>query len=429
MYQAEEANKCRVDQSGKPRIIHILDHSLPLHSGYTFRTVSILREQNKNGYATYQLTGPKQGPSKGLIDEVDGLRFFRTPIKSAFFSNWPVLRHWNVSRLLKKRLSQIVCRLKPDVLHAHSPVLDAMAALSVGRKRHVPVVYEIRAFWEDAAVSHGTTPEWGIRYRLTRLLETWAVRRADAVVAICEGLKADLIERGVRPDKITVVPNAIDPARFLFKQEPDQKLLRRLDLTSGSTLGFAGSFYKYEGLDLLIKALPRIVKEIPTIKLILLGGGPEEVKLKAMVSDLGLNGRVHFIGRVPQKLVTYYSSVIDVMVFPRISCRLTELVTPLKPLEAMAMGKLVTASNVGGHRELIKDKETGFLFRSDSVVDLQDCLLSTLKNTAAWSNVLHAGRSYVENERNWGKNIRLYDRVYTKLLNNSPRFVGGNHAI
>ena len=95
---------------------------------------------------------------------------------------------------------------RPDVIHAHSPVLDALAALWVARRRKLPLVYEIRAFWEDAAVGNGTGREGSWRYRTTRALESWAVRRADAVAVICEGLKGDLVGRGIRPDKITVSP-------------------------------------------------------------------------------------------------------------------------------------------------------------------------------------------------------------------------------
>ncbi|HNO62785.1 MAG TPA: glycosyltransferase, partial [Thauera aminoaromatica] len=144
------------------RILHILDHSIPLHSGYTFRTAAILREQRALGWETFHLTSPKQGETKAMVEEIEGLRFHRTGVPTPASSGIAELRQ---IRAVQARIEQLAAELRPDILHAHSPVLNAIPAIRAGRKLRIPVVYEIRAFWEDAAVDHGTTTEGSLRYR------------------------------------------------------------------------------------------------------------------------------------------------------------------------------------------------------------------------------------------------------------------------
>ena len=137
------------------RTLHVLDHSIPLHSGYTFRTAALLREQRALGWETFHLTSPKQGISPATEETVDGLHFYRTPLPSEALSRKPLLAELALMRQLEKRLTEVATALKPDILHAHSPVLNVLPALRVGKHLGIPVVYEIRAFWEDAAVDHG----------------------------------------------------------------------------------------------------------------------------------------------------------------------------------------------------------------------------------------------------------------------------------
>ncbi|HEY1225830.1 MAG TPA: glycosyltransferase, partial [Ramlibacter sp.] len=175
------------------RVLHVLDHSIPLHSGYTFRTRSILREQRALGWETFHITGAKQGETAALEETVDGLHFYRTPASTSSLSRLPLLNQKDVIDGLARRLAEIIPQVKPDVLHAHSPSLNAIAALRAGKRFRIPVVYEVRAFWEDAAVDHGTASENGLRYKLTRALETYALKQADAVTTICEGLRKDIV--------------------------------------------------------------------------------------------------------------------------------------------------------------------------------------------------------------------------------------------
>ncbi|NMM14070.1 MAG: glycosyltransferase, exosortase A system-associated [Rhodoferax sp.] len=396
------------------RILHVLDHSIPLQSGYTFRTLSILREQRKLGWDTFHLTSPKQVGAQALEEEVDGWHFYRTPEVSV--SKVPGLGEIALMRQLECRLQQVAEQVRPDILHAHSPVLNVLPALRVGRRMGIPVVYEVRAFWEDAAVDHGDTTEGSLRYRLTHWVETWALRRARHVFTICEGLRSDIVARGIPTAKVTVIPNAVDLEAFEPGGQPVAALKARLGLQGASVIGFIGSFYAYEGLDLLLEALPGILARRPDVRVLLVGGGPEEAAIKAQALRLGLADKVVFTGRVPHHQVQLYYDLVDVLTYPRHSMRLTELVTPLKPLEAMAQGRVLVASDVGGHKELIRHGETGMLFKAGSSDALAQAVLDLLAARERWPAMREAGRRFVEEQRNWTASVANYHSAYTHLL-------------
>jgi len=398
------------------RILHVLDHSIPLHSGYTFRTASILREQRALGWDTFHITSPKQGETNAPEESVDGLHFYRTAGGTGLMADLPVGREVALMKALGQRLEQVARIIEPDILHAHSPVLNALPALKVGRKLGIPVVYEIRAFWEDAAVDHGTTNQGSLRYRATRGLETRAIQRADHVFTICEGLRADIVARGVPSSKVTVIPNAVNVESFQLGSPPDPALLRKLGLIGSTVVGFIGSFYAYEGLDLLVAALPQLLQARPDVKLLLVGGGSQEANLRQQAQTLGVADKVVFAGRVPHQEVNKYYDLIKVLAYPRHPMRLTELVTPLKPLEAMAQGQLFVASDVGGHKELVQHNQTGVLFKAGSADALAKSLLDLLNSPALWPVLKTNGREFVENVRNWKNSVENYAGPYEALV-------------
>jgi len=401
---------------GPLRILHLLDHSIPLHSGYTFRTRSILQQQRELGWETHHLTSPKHGVSKTDPEQVDGLTFYRTAPGTGLMSRIPALNQLYVIDKLAARLLDVAKEIKPDVLHAHSPALNAIAALRVGRKLGIPVVYEIRAFWEDAAVDHGTSREWGLRYRLTRAMETYALKHVHAATTICEGLRAEIVERGIPSNKVTVIPNAVNIVDFNIGEQRDEELAQKLGIAGKQVLGFIGSFYAYEGLDVLLRAMPSMLEKNPNIRVLLVGGGPEAEDLKRLAVELGVAGQVIVTGRVPHNEVQRYYNLVDVLVYPRLKMRLTDLVTPLKPLEAMAQGRLLVASDVGGHRELIDDGKTGVLFKAGDPQALSDRVLELLASPQRWDALKQAGRAFVENERNWAVSVARYRAVYASVL-------------
>ena len=402
------------------KVLHLLDHSIPLHSGYTFRTRSILKQQNLLGIETCHVTSPKHGNAEVEIEIVDGLKFYRSAPISGVSAHIPLLNQLANIAPMVKRLLEVIDIEKPDVIHAHSPALNGLAALKAGRKAGLPVVYEIRAFWEDAAVDHGTCKENDLRYRLTRKMETHVVKHADAVTTICQGLKSDLISRNFPETKFTVIPNAVNIEQFELIEQADKNanadLAAELKLRGCQVLGFLGSFYAYEGLDLAIAAMPAVLDQHPDVRLLLVGGGPQEQNLKQQVILLGLEDKVIFTGRVPHGDVGKYYSLVDLLVYPRKTMRLTELVTPLKPLEAMAQGKVCLASNVGGHKELINDGQNGFLFEAGNIEALSEKINTLLSSNDKWQDIISTGREFVETERNWLVSVEKYLPLYKGLI-------------
>jgi PEP-CTERM/exosortase A-associated glycosyltransferase len=402
------------------RVLHVLDHSLPLHSGYSFRTAAILREQRALGYETLQMTTARQNGGRSLAEDVGPIRFHRTPLATSPLERLAGVRYVREMAATARRIDELASQFSPHILHAHSPVLNALPALRVGRRRGIPVVYEVRASWEDAAVDHGTTREGTLRYRAARALETWALRRVDHVTTICEGLRGDIISRGVPADRVTVIPNAVDTREFTFGATADRDLRAELGLDGKRVIGFAGSFYGYEGLDLLIEALRMLAPHRPELCALLVGGGPQEQALRAQASALDLRDRVIFTGRVPHQDIQRYYGLIDVLAYPRRSMRLTELVTPLKPLEAMAQGRMFVASDVGGHRELVRHGATGFLCNAGDAAALAQQIGALFDDEGSWPRIARQARQFVENERTWTRSVRRYQDVYTRLMEATP---------
>lgn len=396
------------------RILHVFDHSLPLQSGYVTRSLGIIRSQQAHGWQTIHVTGPRHPAAEATSEVIDGLKFYRTPGVGV---KVPGLREMLEMRTMSRRLTDIVRLEKPDVIHAHSPVLNVVPALSAARKFGLPVVYEVRAFWEDAAVDHGTTREGALRYRLSRMLDTWAMRHVDCVAPICEPMRQEIIARGIASDHVTVVPNCVDRSLLADGTQGlgEDELRHKLGLKGQVVLGFIGSFYAYEGLDLLLDAARKLREMRLNFSILLVGGGPDEARLKKLVNEFRLTDVVQFAGRVGHNDVARYYKLIDLLVFPRKRMRLTELVTPLKPLEAMAQLKAVLASDVGGHKELIQDGKTGCLFPADNVEALAASLEQFILSPAKREHIAERGRRYVEAERTWDRLIDRYSSIYARI--------------
>ena len=236
------------------------------------------------------------------------------------------------------------------------------------------------------------------------------------MAVICEGLRQDLIRRGIAPEKIIVSPNGVDMELFGSPLAADLPFAASLGLEDADTVGFIGSFYDYEGLDDLIAAMPLLLARRPKAQLLLVGGGPMEAALKAQAGASPASDRIRFVGRVPHDEVERYYALIDILAYPRKAMRLTELVTPLKPLEAMAQRKLVAASDVGGHRELIEDDVTGTLFPAGRPRRAGGCACRSVR--AARRNGTSAATppgASSRRERNWSSNISRYAPVYQRL--------------
>jgi PEP-CTERM/exosortase A-associated glycosyltransferase len=393
--------------SGPPtRVLHVLDHSLPLGSGYSYRSRSIVAAQKRLGLEPIVLTSPKQGTDRDGCDLVDGIRHYRT---GRTRGRLPFARELLLMGRLASRIIQVARTEDIEVIHAHSPSLNGLPALWAGRRLGLPVIYEVRTFWEDAAVNNGSFSATSLRYRLSRRLETVVLRRAHRVVAICEGIRSEVISRGIPTSRVAVVPNAVEgdwlasPARAI-------DLAAELGLGAGPIFGYIGSFSRYEGLLFLIEAMPDILVRFPDARLLLVGGGRDEEAVRAAAQRAGV--AIVVAGRVPQERVRDFYSLIDVFVLPRRRIRLTELVTPLKPLEAMALGIPVLASDIGGHAELVNDGETGLLFKAESSESLVEQASRLARDPALRRQLGTAGRRWVESERLWDRIVARYLPLY-----------------
>jgi PEP-CTERM/exosortase A-associated glycosyltransferase len=399
------------------KILHVLDHSLPLFSGYSFRSHSILLGQVAIGFSPVVLTSPKQGSKRDDVDEFDGIRYYRTKVLPDYFvGGLPFVREARLVSRLAKRIGEVVHQEKVELIHSHSPSLNGLAALRVSAKLKLPLLYEARAFWEDAAVNHGTFRELSLRYRVSRSVESFLFKRATGVVTICNGMRDDLIQRGIKPERIQVVPNGVD-LDFFQPMAPDPELVEKFALNGKLVFGFIGSFYRYEGLRFLLKTFPDLTAKLPGAKLILVGGGYDEQILRERAKAYG--NTVIFAGQVPHDSIKKFYSILDVFVCPREQIRLTELVTPLKPLEAMGMGKTVLASDVGGHQELIQHDKTGLLFRAGSEDDFLKQAVRAAKNTKLRARLGDEARRYVKGHRSWPQIVSRYRAIYESLRPNA----------
>lgn len=395
------------------KVLHVLDHSLPVMSGYSIRSRSIVTFQKALGLEPIVLTSPKHGPAPADREVMDGIPHYRTHLTGA--RQLPYARELVLMRRLARRITAVARAEHAAVIHAHSPVLNGLPALWAARTLGLPLVYEARGFWEDSAVDHGTTREGSFRYRVTRALETLVFKRASRVVVIAEAMRREIVARGVPAERISVVPNGVDVDRF--RPVPKRTdLAAELGLGPGPTLGFIGSFYHFEGLRFLMQALPAVRRLVPGCQLLLVGAGEEEAGLRDLAASIG--GAV-LAGQVPHDRIIDFYSLIDVFVYPRRRMRLTELVTPLKPLEAMSMGRAVLASDVGGLLELVQHGVTGLIFRAESRGALVDEAARLAGDPALSASLGTAARRHVERERTWRRVVSTYLPVYGQLAPSS----------
>ena len=291
---------------------------------------------------------------------------------------------------------------RPEQIHAASNFRQALPALIASRRLGIPFVYEVRGLWElTEAVSK---PGWedSERFTLQVELENLVAREADHVLAITAQVRDELIARGVDGDRITLVPNAVNAQEFI-PLPVDREYARSIGVTlDRPVIGFAGSLVAYEGLDILLRAIRAIRdREIP-VQLVIAGSGAAGAELRTLSAELGLDDDVTFLGRVPAQEIPRLMSIMDVMPCPRLSTRVTELVSPLKPLEALAAGKAVVLSDVLPQADLVPDGSgRGFLVPAGNVEALAEALEKALVEPDLARAAARAGRLWVLKERTW----------------------------
>jgi len=392
------------------KILHVLDLSLPDLSGYSIRAKGIVEAQKSIGLFPVCLTSFRQSAYCDDREVFNDIVYYR----SGKFNpriNLPFVRQFSEMNMLSEKVASVAKEENVDIIHAHSPILCGMAAVKAGRKRSLPVVYEIRAFWEDAAVSSGKCREGDLRYRTTRGLETLVCKRADKVVAICEGIRNDLLTRNISPGKIEIVPNGITLNEFAVHSK-SETLLRNHKLEGCLILGFIGSFFKFEGVDMLVHLMKELRNE--PVKMVLVGEGETFDAVKGLIREFKLNDRIVLTGRVPHNKIQEYYSIIDVLIYPRYSQRITELTTPLKPLEAMAMEKQVIISSVEGLKELVP-QGCGVTFIAGDVLDLRDKVRGIMENPDLREKTIKNANAFLKS-RDWVQVVKKYINIYEGLF-------------
>jgi PEP-CTERM/exosortase A-associated glycosyltransferase len=402
-------------------VLHVLHNSLPLLCGYSIRSGAIIGQQRRQGLDPLVVTSSRQPDSvEGRVDDIDGTPHHRTGPPPDV--SLPLLRERALMRHLQKRIERVIGQSRPHVVHAHSPVLVGLPALRAARNHGVPFVYEVRDLWENASVDRGKFRFNSPRYLLARGLETSVMRRADAVVTICEALKADVTSRVLDPDRVFVVGNGVDTT--LFAPSPangTEELRRRWHLDGKQVIAYVGTFQPYEGLELLIRALPAILARCPSAHLVIVGGSAGEstameALLQAAVARLGLTAHVTFTGRVPHAMVTSAYALADIVVCPRLLTRTTALTTPLKPLEAMSMGRAVVLSDVPGMRELVRDGDTGVTFPAGDADALARACVRLLRDPHLRRALGQRARAWTVEHREWPTLVARYHDIYAPLV-------------
>jgi glycogen(starch) synthase len=409
------------------RVLHVLHTSAPDTSGYSIRSTYVLRYQQRLGIEPVAVTSARHPNGTETEECIDEVRYWRThPVRGLLArpaASTPFAREACLMSRLRRRVAEATRVHAPALIHAHSPVLCGLPGLSVARRAGVPFVYEVRDLWENASVDKGKFRPNSARYRVARAMETYLVRRADVVTAICEGLARELVARGVPPERVFLTPNGVDADRFL-PRPPDATLAQSLGLwdeTPRPVIAYIGSFSHYEGLDCLLRALPAIREGVPDVRLLLVGDGEARSGLQQLARELRVEGCVRFTGRVPHETAQACYSLADLLVYPRVRTNTTMLTTPLKPLEAMAMGKAVLASNLPAMREIVRDGESGILFRAGDVKDLVTRATRLLGNPALRAALGELGRRYVLRERDWQRVGRTYAELYAGLVASDRR--------
>jgi glycosyltransferase involved in cell wall biosynthesis len=414
------------------RVLHLLTNSLPYReAGYTVRTQSIALSQRDVGLEPHLATRAGFPLIEGIAhapytDLVDGIPYHRLAPDLE-----PGLGPDRVATATARAAARLVAELRPALLHPASNFLNAQVALALGERFGIPVVYEVRGFLEETWAARLSRPAGdrspsptdapgpettADRYVGARVAETACVLAADAVVTLSEAMRLDIVDRGCKPENVIVVPNAVDIERFTPAPR-DEALAASFGIGAGETVvGYISTFNAYEGIRFLIAAAALLRERGRRVRVLLVGDGEERAALEAEAQRLGVaDGTVIFTGRVPHARIASYYSVIDVFVVPRTADRVSQLVTPLKPYEAMALERPVVVSDVAALREIVVDGETGLTFRPEDSTDLADVLEPLLEDPGRRATLGRAGREWVAANRTWRQNGERYRALYERL--------------
>jgi PEP-CTERM/exosortase A-associated glycosyltransferase len=390
-----------------------MDHSLPRTSGYTIRAKYLLEAQVAAGNQVTVLTSPSQGP-EAVADRIGGVSYRRSaysPPEAALVSRGA--KHAVFGRAIRRALAPLLDEGDFDIVHAHTPFTVGRVARLEARRLGLPLVYEKRNLWEESARARGKASGRWPFFQLARAMDRRLTRAADAVCTITEALRSETLRIGVAADRVFVVGNGVDTEAFV-PRTPRPEVRERCRAGGDFVIGFVGSFFSFEGLPLLVEAFAALRRRHPGSRLVLVGDGEDRKVVERIVGERGLGGAASLVGSVPHADVPDYYASLDVLVYPRYRSPLTEMISPLKPLEPMAMGRCVVGSDVGGIRELVADGETGLLFRAGSPEALEEKLELLLSRRVDAAALGARAREHVVANRQWRHMARAYESAYAR---------------
>jgi glycosyltransferase involved in cell wall biosynthesis len=400
------------------RVLHLVNDALPTASaGYTIRTHEIAVAQRAAGLDPHVVTRCGFPVTQGALDgrrlvTLDGIPYHR-------LLPWRMPSRADKAAALGLELAaRLTGQIQPSVLHAASNYTNALVALAVGKSRGLPVVYEVRGFWEDTWLSRhpdGAGLARSELYRRNRDLETRCMLAADLVVTLGEAMREEIVGRGVPAGKVLVVPNAVS-GEFL-RPLPDAGALRKeLSIAPKEhVVGVVSSLVPHEGIGTLLEATQLLRERGLPVRALIVGDGPERAALQRQAADLGLGEAAIFTGRVPAARVREFHALLDVFVVPRTPDRVCQLVTPLKPVEAMASGLCVVTSEVKALAEIIKPDVTGALTTPQDPVALADSLELLVCSPDVRRKLGDNAREWVARDRTWAHNAARYRDAYVRL--------------
>lgn len=410
----------RVFSPVERRVLNILAYSMPYYSnGYAVRSHGLaqgLRDAGweilpytRLGFPVDQVPELRNG-ALPLEDRIDGIVYRRLLDATRYATDEHT--YLNSAIAVYRR---VFSNERPAIVHGASNRMTSLPALVAAKECGIPFVYEMRGFWEVTRASGDPAFEGTAAYRHIQTYETLLAKAADHVLTLTEGMRQELIARGLPQALITVVPNGVDVDRFA-PRDRDFPLAARLGLANDEpVIGYVGSFENYEGLDDLIAAAALLAQHGRRFRLLLIGDGPMLPTLRTQAERDGLGSRVIFAGRVPHSEVMRYYSLIDLCPFPRKPWKVCELVSPLKPLEAMAQGKTVLVSDTAALTELVQDGRNGVVVRGADPEALARAIAPLLDDRGTREKLGSEARTWASAHRTWkaiGENCaEVYDLV------------------
>lgn len=417
---APAASRGKTRAEGK-RVLNVLSFSLPYASvGYATRSHGLALGIRDAGYDIRPYTRP--GFPYDFKDDWDGL----TLPQSEEIDGITYRRLFDVQRKGQDEtaymtqavscLEQAIDAERPEIVHAASNYVTALPALIAAKRRGVPFIYEIRGFWEITRSSRDEDFAHTPKYRQMEYFEALVTRHADHIITITTAMKNELVARGVAAEKISIAYNSVDPRRFTARPR-NAALAERLSIPAHvPVIGYVGSFVDYEGLDDLIEACGALAREGYDFRLLLVGDGAAKKDMERQIAKIdALEGRAILTGRVPHEEVEDYYTLIDIAPFPRKPWQVCEMVSPLKPFEAMALEKAVVVSGTDALLEIVSDGETGLVFAKGDTGSLQAALARLIDDAVLRAQLGGKARAWIERERSWDKAGRTCAEIYARF--------------